>query len=255
MILAIDVGNTNTVIGCIDNGEILNIARIQTAVKATSMEYAIKLKQILDLYNIDKSRFSGAIISSVVPQVTVSLQSAIRKLTGLESMVVRPGMKTGMDFRVDDPSTVAGDLVTGCVAAIGCYSVPSIVIDMGTATTLFVVDKNRCFRGGAILPGLKLSYAALSSGTSLLPSISFSDDTACIGTNTVDCMRSGALYGSAAMLDGMIERIEAELGEKCTVVATGGLARYIIKYCKRDDIIFDDDLLLKGLWILYQKNS
>lgn len=253
MILAIDVGNTNIVLGCIENGEINNIVRIQTNSRETPAEYAIKLRQLFEVFGINSHGLTGAIISSVVPNVTESLKEAVYKLTGLKCMVVGPGMRTGMNVRIDDPGTLAGDLVVGSVAAMNYYGAPVIVLDMGTATTMVVIDKDRCYRGGAILPGVKLSYSALASGTSLLPDISITPPKKCIATNTVDSMRSGAVFGTAAMLDGMIERMEAELGDTCTIVATGGLATSITPFCKRE-IVCDDNLLLKGLWYLYQKN-
>lgn len=254
MILAIDVGNTNIVIGSIDNGEIRNVVRIHTDTRETEAEYTIKLKEIFYAYGMAIEAFDGAILSSVVPQVTGALCRAVKLLTGLDCMVVGPGMKTGMNVRVDDPGTVAGDLITGGVAAMQYYGTPVIVLDLGTATTCTVVDRGGNFRGGAILPGIKLSYNALAAGTSLLPDISISAPKQCIATNTVDCMRSGAVFGTASMIDGMIERMEEELGEKCKVVATGGLAGSITPWC-RHEIICDDDLLLKGLWYLYQKNK
>ena len=254
MILAIDVGNTNIVLGCIDGGEIKSVVRIHTNPGETATEYAIKLKQILEIYGIDPCGFEGAIISSVVPPLTNSLRIAVRRLTGLECVVVGPGMRTGMNVRIDDPGTLAGDLVVGSVAAMEFYGAPVIVLDMGTATTIVAIDRSRAYIGGAIVPGVNLSYGALASGTSLLPSISITAPKKVIATNTVDSMRSGAVFGTASMIDGMIERMEAELGEKATVIATGGLASSIIPYCKRE-IICDDDLLLKGLWILYKKNS
>ena len=254
MILAIDVGNTNIVLGCIDEGRILNIVRIQTNDRCSAVEYAIKLKDILDLYSIDYRGFEGAIISSVVPPLTQALQEAVKLLTGVDAVIVGPGMKTGMNVRIDDPGTLAGDLVIGSVAAMNCYGTPCIVLDMGTATTMVVIDDKGCYLGGAILAGVKLSLSALASGTSLLPDISISAPKKCIATNTVDSMRSGAVYGTAAMIDGMVERMEAELGMECKIIATGGLAPFITPLCKRE-IICDNDLLLKGLWILYQKNK
>lgn len=253
MILAIDVGNTHIVLGCIEGGEILNIVRIQTNPHETTTEYAIKLKDIMELYEIDPKHIEGAIISSVVPPVTQVLTEAVKKLTGQSCMVVGPGMKTGLNIRIDDPGTLAPDILVGSVAVMEHYGVPAIIMDLGTATTIVVVDGNRCYRGGAIVPGVKLSYEALAAGTSLLPDISIVPPAKVIGTNTVDAMRSGAVYATAASLDGMIDRIEDELGSKCTVVATGGLANSIAPYC-RHSIICDDDLLLKGLWTLYTKN-
>ena len=254
MILAIDVGNTNIVIGCIDGGEILNVVRIHTDTRETEAEYTIKLKEIIYAYGMDLKSIDGAILSSVVPPVTEAIRRAVRQLTGLDCMVVGPGVRTGMNVRVDDPGTVAGDLIVGGVAAMHYYGTPAIVLDLGTATTATVIDRNGCFSGGAIMPGVKLSYGALAAGTSLLPEISITPPKKCIATNTVDCMRSGAVFGTAAMIDGLIDRMEEELGMKCTVVATGGLASSIVPCC-RHEIVFDDDLLLKGMWYLYEKNK
>ena len=254
MILAIDVGNTNSVIGCIDGGEILNVVRIHTDTRETEAEYTIKLKEIIYAYGMDLKSIDGAILSSVVPPVTEAIRRAVRQLTGLDCMVVGPGVRTGMNVRVDDPGTVAGDLIVGGVAAMHYYGTPAIVLDLGTATTATVIDRNGCFSGGAIMPGVKLSYGALAAGTSLLPEISITPPKKCIATNTVDCMRSGAVFGTAAMIDGLIDRMEEELGMKCTVVATGGLASSIVPCC-RHEIVCDDDLLLKGMWYLYEKNK
>ena len=253
MILAVDVGNTNIVLGCIEDGQISNTVRVHTVPDATSAEYAIQLAQLFQFYGIDRNGFEGAILSSVVPSVTEALRKAVEELIGKRCLVVGPGMKTGMNLRIDDPGTVAGDLIIGSVAAMNYYGAPVIVMDLGTANTIVLIDRDHCFRGGAILPGVKLSYAALSAGTSLLPDISIVPPKKCVATNTVDCMRSGAVFGTAAALDGMVERMEEELGERCTVVATGGLASSIIPYCKRE-IVIDDKLLLKGLWLLWQKN-
>lgn len=253
MILAIDVGNTNIVLGCIEDGKISNIIRLHTNANETSAEYAIKLMQMLELYHLDVHSFEGSIISSVVPSVTESLRAAVKHLTGKPPKVVGPGMRTGMNVRIDDPSTLAGDLVVGSVAAMAYYGSPVIVIDMGTATTMVVIDKDKCYRGGAIIPGVKLSYDALSAGASLLPDISIIPPKKVIATNTVDSMRCGAVYGTASMIDGMIDLMEQELGQPCALVATGGIAHCITPYCKHN-IICDDDLLLKGLWYLYDKN-
>lgn len=253
MILAIDVGNTHIVLGCIENGEILNIVRVRTDPHETETEYAIKLKDILELYSIDPGKLEGAIISSVVPSVTQVMTAAVKQITGQDCMVVGPGMKTGLNIRIDDPGTLAADILVGSVAAMEYYGVPAIIMDLGTATTIVAVDGNRCYRGGAIIPGVKLSYEALAAGTSLLPDISIIPPEKVIGTNTVDAMRSGAVYSTAASLDGMIERMEEELGASCVVVATGGLASYITPCCRRK-VICDDNLLLKGLWFLYSKN-
>ncbi|MBQ3482178.1 MAG: type III pantothenate kinase [Oscillospiraceae bacterium] len=254
MILAIDVGNTNIVLGCIDEGEIVSVVRIHTDTRETEAEYTIKLKEIIYAYGMALKAIDGVILSSVVPPVTESIRRAVRQLTGFECMVVGPGIKTGMNIRIDDPGTVAGDLIVGGVAAMQFYGTPAIVLDLGTATTATVIDENGCFRGGAIMPGVKLSYGALAAGTSLLPEISITPPKKCIATNTVDCMRAGAVFGTAAMIDGLIDRMEAELGTPCKLVATGGLASSIVSCC-RHEIVCDDDLLLKGMWYLYEKNK
>jgi type III pantothenate kinase len=253
MILAIDVGNTNIVLGCIEAGKIEHIVRLHTDANQTDAEYAVKLKQLFDLYGVRAADFEGAIYSSVVPPINRALLAAVRAVTGLDCMVVGPGIKTGLNLRVDDPGTVAGDLVVGAVAAIHCYGSPALVMDLGTATTITVIDRDNGFRGGAIMPGVKLGMAALASGTSLLPDISIAAPKKVIGTNTVDCMRSAAVYGTAAAIDGMIDRMEEELGYPCRHVATGGLAQAIVACC-RHEIVCDDDLLLKGLWIIWEKN-
>ncbi len=254
MILAMDVGNTHIVIGMIEDGEIRNIVRLHTDPRETATEIIIKLRQITEYYGLDPTAFEGSIVSSVVPRLTESVRAALEALTGKRALIVGPGMKTGMNVRIDEPASVAADLIVGSVAAAACYGTPSIVIDMDTATSLVVVDKSGSFRGGALLPGVKLSYGALSSGASLLPEVSILRPKKVVGGSTVDAMRSGAVYGTAAMIDGMIGRMEAELGYPCTVVATGGLAKEIIPCCKREGILVDGELLLKGLWVLYQKN-
>ena len=253
MILGIDVGNTNVVLGILEDGKILKTVRMRTESGATSAEHAIKISDLLHFMGVKPEDIEGSIISSVVPPATENIAEALWGLTGKKALVVGPGMKTGLNVRIDDPGTLGADLVVGAVAAIAFYATPAIVIDMGTATTITVIDGRNSFRGGAILPGVKLSFSALVSGTSLLPDIYIEKPDKCIGTNTVDCMRSGAVLGTAAMIDGMIDRMEEELDEQCTLVATGGLASAVIPCCHHN-IVCDDDLFLKGLWVLYQKN-
>ena len=255
MILAIDVGNTNIVLGCIDDGDIRSIVRIQTNPGETAAEYAIKLKQILEIYDISPRAFEGAIISSVVPPLTNSLKEAVRKLTGIECLVVGPGMRTGMNVRIDDPGTLAGDLVVGSVAAMETYGAPVIVLDMGTATTISYISSKRSYEGGLMFPGVRLSLDALSDHTAQLPDISLQHPKSLIGKNTEDCMRSGIVYGTAGMLDGVIDRIRELLpqGETPTIVATGSNAPVIVRYC-RNKVLYDKYLLMEGLWDIYQKN-
>ena len=254
MILTIDVGNTNVVMGRVEDGKIVCRSRMATNPNDLSSDYALKMRQSLEFEGIDFRSIDGAILSSVVPQLSLAIKTAVKKLTGLDCIVVGAGIKTGMNVKIDDPGTLAGDLITGAVGAAALYKPPLIVVDMGTATTVVAIDRDGAYIGGAIVPGVKLSYSALASGTSLLPNISIEAPQRCIGTNTVDSMKSGAVFGTAAMIDGMIDRMEAELNTPVTVVATGGISGSIIPYCRRR-IEYEPDLLLKGLAILYQKNA
>lgn len=253
MILAIDVGNTNIVIGCCEDKNIKFVERISTKPDNTVLEYAVSFKTVLELYGIDPKSIDGAIISSVVPSVTYTISTAVKKIVGVEAKVIGPGIKTGVNIVIDNPAQLGSDLVVDAAAGIAEYPLPLIIFDMGTATTASVIDKNGNYLGGMIIPGVNISLNALTAGTSQLPKINLVPPKKVIGRNTVDCMKSGILFGTAASLDGIVDRIEAELGEKATVVATGGLAGSIIPYCNRK-IILDDELLLKGLIVIYNKN-
>lgn len=255
MVLAIDVGNTNIVLGVYDEDRLRFISRISSSEgMQTADELAIKIKSIFEIRNTAFGEISGSILSSVVPAANDALCEAIRLLTGKVPFVVGPGIKTGINIRIDNPAQLGSDLLVDCVAAANLYPKPVIVADMGTATTLSVVDENNCMRGGAILPGVKTSLNALISNTAQLPQIGISSPKHAIGTNTNDCMRAGIVYGNASMLDGMIERFEQELGKPAVVVATGGLSEEICKHTKKK-ILHNPNLLLEGLYILYKKND
>lgn len=254
MILAIDMGNTNIVVGCIKNGQIMFVERLCTDLSETELEYAIGIKTVLELYNIRVEEIEGAIISSVVPPLTDIIRSAIRKIVGKEAMVVGPGVKTGLNILMDNPKTMGADLIVDSVAGIHEYGAPLIIIDMGTATTVSVIDSDKNYIGGMIIPGLKVSLESLVNRTSQLPRIGLEAPAKSIGKNTIDCMKSGILFGNASMLDGLVDRIREEIGCNATVVATGGLAKTVIPLCKHD-IIVDDGLLLKGLYLIYKKNT
>lgn len=254
MILAIDVGNTHIVIGCLEDGKTSQVFRMVTDLKKTENEYAAGIKSILDFEGIPCDRFEGAILSSVVPPLSSAIKSAIQKVTKIHPIVVGAGIKTGMNIRLDDPAQLGADLVAAAVGAMASYPLPLIIFDMGTATTISAIDANANFIGGALYPGTELSMHALASGTSQLPKVPIEPPARCIGTNTIDCMKSGAIFGTASMVDGMIVRFEGELGMQATVVATGGLAGKIIPYC-RHTIHHDEYLVLHGLGIIYQKNK
>ena len=253
MILTVDIGNSNIVLGGVEEEQILFEARLRTDPTKTSDEYCIDLKMILEVYGVKASDVEGSIIASVVPQVLNSMQTALKKLTGKTALVVGPGLKTGLNIKVENPSQTGADLVVGCVAALREHKAPLIVIDMGTATTIVVLDKDGAFIGGSISPGVKISLDALTDRTALLPGLQLDQPKKAIGRNTIDCMRSGIMLGNACMLDGMVERMEAELGYQTTVVATGGIAKFVLPLCKRE-MIYDKDLLVKGLAILYREN-
>lgn len=253
MILAVDIGNSNIVIGCIDGEQIAFEARLRTDSTKTSDEYCIDIKMILDVYGVSSGEIEGSIIASVVPQVLNSIKTALKKLTGKTSLVVGPGLKTGLNIKVENPAQTGADLVVGAAAALREHKAPLIVVDMGTATTLTVLDETGALIGGCICPGVKISLDALTERTALLPGLQLDQPKRAIGRNTIDCMRSGIMLGAASMLDGMVERMEAELGAKTTVVATGGIAKFIVPLCKTP-MIFDKDLLLKGLAAMYRDN-
>lgn len=253
MILAIDVGNTNIVIGGLDDSGIYFTARISTDKSKTSDDYAAKMKNILEIYGIDRTAIEGGILSTVVPALAVVLGDAVEKLIGCRPMVVSAAMDTGVSIRMDNPKQTGSDLIVDAAAVLAEYPQPTLFFDMGTATTVSAIDQNGDYIGGMIIAGVELSLEALSNGTAQLPHISMEAPDKMLGKNTIDCMKSGVIYGSAAMVDGIIQRAEEEMGAPLTVVATGGIAKRVVPYCKRE-IICDENLTLKGLWLLYQKN-
>lgn len=254
MILAIDIGNSNIVIGGVEGNEIVFEARLRTEATKTSDQYCVDLKILMDVNNVRQEAIEGVIVASVVPQVLNSMQTAVKKLTGKTCLVVGPGLKTGLNILIENPSQTGADLVVGSVAALREHKPPMIVVDMGTATTMVALDKNGALIGGCICPGVKISMDALTERTALLPGLQLDQPKKAIGRNTIDCMRSGIMMGAACMLDGMVQRMEEELGAKATVVVTGGIGKFIVPMC-RTPMIYDKDLLIKGLAALYRDNK
>ena len=254
MLLAIDIGNTNIVIGVIRDDEIIFKVRIATDHTRTSDQYGVEIKNMLEAFDVRREDISDCIISSVVPPVFNSVRTGVIKMIGKQPMVVGPGLKTGLDIQVDAPAQVGSDRIVIAVAALAEYQAPLILMDLGTATTVEVVEPPRTYVGGIIFPGVRISLEALTSRAAQLPGISLDKPKSVIGKNTVDCMRSGMMHGTAAMLDGIIERMEEEIGHNATVIATGGMAQFITPLCKRE-ILLEKDLLLKGLNIIYKKNK
>lgn len=253
MLLVIDIGNTHVTLGLYDQEHLTTTARLATDDRLTPDQYAIAIKQVLDLHGANVAHIDGSILSCVVPVVGNAVKQAVALLCGQEPLVVGPGLKSGINIRIDNPAQLGADLVVGAAGALAKYPLPCIVIDMGTATTVTVLDREGNFLGGAIAAGVRLTLESLASGTAALPSLHPSAPKKVIGTNTVDCMQSGIVYGTAAMLDGLIERMEEELGESATVVATGGMSREIVGLCRRE-ILYDENLLLDGLRRIYEKN-
>ena len=254
MILVVDVGNTHTVVGVYKGEKLEFVTRISTNARKTAEEYAVKLKAVLSLYGADTNKIEGGIISSVVPPLNGALKEAIKLIYGFEPMIVGPGIKTGLNLIVDNPATVGADLICACVGAKEKYSTPAIVIDMGTATKLMILNEDGAFIGVTIAPGVELALKALSGGTAQLPQIDLDVPPVLMGKNTIECMRSGVIFGNASMIDGMIDRFNEELGRELTLIATGGLSKVIIPHCKHT-ITMDENIVLDGLRIIYNKNK
>ncbi len=255
MLLTIDLGNTNITMGAYEGDRILFVSRLATDKAKTKDQYAVELNSIFGLYGLPPNGFRGAIIGSVVPELTMEMCEAVETVTGKKPVLLGPGTKTGLNILTDNPAHVGADLVAGAVAAAAKYPLPCLVVDLGTATKISVVDKSGSFTGCTISAGVAISLDALARRASQLPNISLTAPPRVIGKNTVDSMQSGTVYGTAAMIDGLCARIEDELGMKAgTVVATGGLSRDIVKNCRRE-ILFNAELVLEGLKIIYEKNS
>ena len=253
MILALNIGNTNITIGAIRGQTIVFQARLRTDVTKTSDEYAIDLKMLLSIRDISTAQIEGAIVSSVVPQVLNAMKTALRKLFSKNILVVGPGIRTGLNIRIDNPAQTGADLVVGCVAALKLEKPPIIVVNMGTATTLMAIDGSGAMIGGSICPGIRISMEALTERAALLPGLQLDQPKRAIGHNTIECMRSGIMMGAAAMIDGMVQRMEEELGSSATVIATGRIGQYVVPLC-RTPIRYERDLVLQGLVAIYREN-
>ena len=253
MLLTADVGNTNIKLGLFGKDELRYKMRFNTNGKMTADEYSVMLYTFFQIHGIDHTQVDGSIISSVVPKVTQPLLDAIELVTGVRSMVIGPGLKSGMALKIDRPETLGGDIVCGCVGAFEKYGGPLITVFMGTATVITYVDEHCAYHGGVIAPGVGISLDALTSGGALLPAVDLQTPKKIIGTNTVDCMRSGVVIGAACMLDGMIDRFMAETGKACRIIATGGLAKNIIPSCTHE-IVYEENIILDGLRSIFEKN-
>ena len=255
MILTFDIGNASIVMCCVENGARLCRFTLSTNKARTADEYSVIMDLLAKKNGIDLFRATGSIIASVVPQLTGVLADAVTSCTGVRPLIVGPGVKSGLNIRMDAPTELGGDLVAAGVAAVERYPLPCIVIDMGTATAVGVIDSKGCYIGGLICPGVDLSRSSLAKNASQLPDVSLEMPKRVIGKNTNDSMRSGLIYGTAAMLDGVIRRVEEELNAPCSIVITGDSAREIIPCCSRSDFAYDEDLIMRGLWSIYRRNT
>lgn len=255
MVLTVDIGNTNITIGVFSTNDLLFTARLATDRKRTEDQYAVELLNIFKLRNADISEFSGAIISSVVPELTDVLKAAVASVTDKDPMILRNDIGSGLKVINNINGQIGADIAAVAVAAINKYPLPCFVLDLGTATKIILLDENGMFMGCTISPGVGISLYALASRTSQLPTINLETPDSSIGTNTIDCMKSGLVYGTAAMLDGLTERMEKDFGKKvASIIATGGLSKEIIKNCNRT-VIYDENLILHGLKVIYDNNN
>lgn len=254
MIIAVDVGNTNIVLGFLEGERLINECRLSTAAEDSAEEYAIKLNSIFEICKIAVGDIEGCVLSSVVPPLNRTISKALMIITGKKPIVVGPGVKTGLNIKINNPAELGADMVVGAVAGIAKYPCPQIIFDLGTATTASVIDADGCFLGGAIICGVKTALNALATSTAQLPQIEIIAPDSAIGANTIDSMRSGTVFGAAAMIDGLIKRFESELGQKASAIITGGLGSVIAEHCV-SDVIVDRNLLIDGLRLIYEKNK
>ncbi|MDF2700233.1 MAG: coaX [Haloplasmataceae bacterium] len=247
MLLLFDVGNSNISFAIYENEKFIHEFRIKTDINKMMDEYAIIINNLISKYTID-----AVVIGSVVPIITYNLESYSNDYLNIKPLTIGPGVKTGLDIKLNNPKEIGADLVASAVGSIIKYPQPTIIIDMGTATTISLVDNNT-FYGGAVMPGVETSLYGLVTKTALLPHIDIKAPKRVVERETVACMQSGVVYGTASMLDGMIERIEKEINKKCFVIATGGLSKYITPHCNHK-ITSDPNLIYDGLVEIYKKN-
>ena len=255
MVLTVDLSNSRVTMAGVKDGSVAFSCGMATVKTRTADEYAALMALILEQHGAGRDKWEGCILSSVVPELTLTLRQALEILTGIVPMVVGPGVKTGLNIRLDDPSELGSDFVAAAVAAQETYPLPVITVDMDTAIGMGVTDGEGRYVGGVIAPGIMVSTAALTSRASLLHNVIPQAPGHIICKNTDESMRSGIIYGCAAMLDGLLQGMEEELGQRPTVVATGVWAEAVIPHCRRKDIRVDKDLIPRGLWLIWKKNQ
>lgn len=253
MVLTIDIGNTNINLGLFQGDMLQMGVRLATERQKTEDQFAASFFQMFQMHNVEPKEIAGTIISSVVPEITSSVKHAIERLTAKKVLVLSPGVKTGLNILIDNPAQLGADLAAGAVGASAYYALPAFVVDLGTATKIYAIDE-KAFRGCMIAPGVAISLKALTDTSSLLPTISLEPPKKACGTNSIESMQSGVILGTAAMIDGLLDRFATELGAPKTILSTGGLSAFITPVC-RHEITYDSDLVLKGLKKIYDKNQ
>ncbi len=254
MILTIDIGNSYITLGGFDGGSLIFVSELMTQPRRTKDQLAVELVQIMGLHKMRADRITGAIISSVVPDITDVVLGAVKIISGITAAVVGPGIKTGIKIAIDNPAQLGADLVSCAVSAADKKRLPCIIYDMGTTNTISVLDKHGCFVGAVIAAGVGTTLEMFTTRTALLPRVNIEAPKSVIGKNTAASMQSGLIYGTAAMLDGLAERIEEELGESVYIFATGSRAADIIPHCRRNAEICEY-MALDGLRLIYEKNN
>jgi type III pantothenate kinase len=253
MLLTIDVGNTNIVYGLFQESRLRHQFRVESARGRTADEYAVQLRALLDMHSVDRDRVEAAIIACVVPSLTEPMVELVRRAFGRDAMVVGPGTRTGMAILIENPREVGADRIADAVAGFDRAKGGVIVVDFGTSTNFDCVTPKGEYLGGVLAPGLQISADALFARAAKLPRVEIAKPPRVVGKNTVHAMQSGIVYGYVGLVDGIVERLKAELDYPCAVIATGGLAP-LIAPLSRTIVEIDDVLTLVGLRILYERN-
>jgi type III pantothenate kinase len=254
IILTIDISNANISAAAMTPEGCRRRFSLSSSKERAVDEYSALFSLIAERKNISPNEIEGGILCSVVPQLTPIICQAVKESFGVSPLVVGPGLKTGLNIRIDDPSELGGDLVASAVAAASAYPLPCVTVEMSAATVLGVIDKNGSHIGCIITPGIMVSQNALANGASQLHHVLPEKPGRIIGKNSAESIKSGLLYGSAAMLDGLLTRIEEELSDTVSAVAYGEWAGFAVPFCRRPGITIDDDLLMRGLYMIYNKN-
>lgn len=253
MILTIDIGNSYITIGGYSENSRIFVSDIVSDARRTKYQYMVELKSMMELNGINTSDIRGAIIGSVVPELTPVIFEAVKKLCGIIPLIVGPGIKSGLNIRIENPAQLGADIFAGAVAALAAYSAPCIICNLGTATVMSVINSESIFCGVVIAAGVGTTLDGFTKRTALLPHVNIDAPKNIIGKNSAQSVQSGLIFGTAAMIDGLVTRIENEINSKAKVIATGKMCDKIIKYCNTDIEVYNY-LILDGLKIIYDKN-